>query len=335
MKLKIGIVIVIIILVVLVLASFSSFKQLKIVELGDLTYEELCKTNRDMWMEMEPWRNGKKISDERCFGCMVGENHFCNVEEYIEYVKILSNSKDEIQNDMGHMMSDAMTAHAGDNSFVDVMIYRVDFENEKINENSYNLIFKIKDSMTREAVSNLEIVHDKIMHVIVVRNDLEYFDHIHPEEKEKGVYVVPYTFYVPGNYRIWADFTKDGMQHIVDFDTSIVGATQTNEPDRLHGLNVVMNLQKAGVGETSKIEFLVTDSNNKAVPIIEKFLAANAHLIILDEKLDNFGHAHDEEFDRDNILLFDYKFKNSGVHKLWVQFSVNGNTITKEFGVEV
>ena len=90
MKLKIGIVIVIIILVVLVLASFSSFKQLKIVELGDLTYELLCKTNRDMWMEMEPWRNGKKISDERCFGCMVGENHFCNVEEYIEYVKILS-----------------------------------------------------------------------------------------------------------------------------------------------------------------------------------------------------------------------------------------------------
>ncbi len=61
----------------------------KVTELGDNSYEELCEKNGDMWMEMEPWINGEKISDEECYGCMIGENHFCDVNNYIEYIKKL------------------------------------------------------------------------------------------------------------------------------------------------------------------------------------------------------------------------------------------------------
>lgn len=321
----------VIILIVLTLFLFSFFRQPRVTELGNMDYEELCKVNKNMWMEMEPYRNGKKISEEKCFGCMIGVNHFCKAEEYIYYIKDLSNKEET--NDM-MMVHNTMTAHAGNKNSVDVYTYNVGFSKNKVNENLYNLVFTIKDIISGEFVADLDTVHDKIMHVVLVKNDLKYFDHIHPQQVD-GKFIVPYYFFSPGNYRIWIDFTIDGMQHIVDFDTNIENVKRISEPDKIYGLNVEMNLQKKEIGETSKIEFLVTDLNNKPIPIIEKFLAASAHMIVIDKSLDEFGHAHDGEFNKDNVLSFEYEFKNKGIHKLWLQFSTNGNIITKEFEVLV
>lgn len=305
----------------------------KVVELGDNSYEELCKKNRDVWMEMEFVIDGKKISDEKCFGCMIDDNHFCKVNEYIEHIKGFSNGE-EINDKMMH---NAMTAHAGDEDSVDVMMYNVDFERGNfIVGNPTELKFNIKDSMTGESVSDLEIMHEKIMHVVLVRNDLKYFDHVHPQKIEKGVFVVSYIFSAPGKYRIWIDFTKDGMQHIVDFDIIVSGDVKYEESDRTSGLNIEMTApQNIETNEPSIIEFAVRDENNNLVKITEKFLAANAHMIVINKSLDEFGHSHDEKIDGDNILSFEYVFEKTGPHKLWVQFSVNENVITKEFEVEV
>lgn len=247
-------------------------------------------------------------------------------------VKSFPNDK-EMDNQMIHSM-DAMIAHAGNENSVDVMMYNFEFKKEKINENLYNLIFIIKNSMSGEMVSDLDIVHDKIMHVVLVRKDLKYFDHIHPQQID-GKFIVPYSFYSPGDYRIWIDFTVDGMQYIIDFDTSVKDVKEVSEPDKLDKLNVEMDLEKEKFSDNYEIEFTITDSNNNPVHITEKFLAANAHMIVVDEILDEFGHAHDENFDKDNVLSFEYKFKNKGIHKMWVQFSVNENVIIKEFEVEV
>lgn len=91
MKLKIIFITGIIIVAVVALISFYYSQQPKIAELGNLTYEELCKKNRDVWMEMEPVIDGKKISNEKCFGCMIGKNHFCDVNDYVNYIKNLKN----------------------------------------------------------------------------------------------------------------------------------------------------------------------------------------------------------------------------------------------------
>ncbi len=58
-------------------------------ELGSLGFQELCQQNGDQWMEMEPIKEGKMLSAQKCFGCMIGENHFCSGEEYSAYINTL------------------------------------------------------------------------------------------------------------------------------------------------------------------------------------------------------------------------------------------------------
>ncbi|MEK6872462.1 MAG: hypothetical protein AABW90_00435, partial [Nanoarchaeota archaeon] len=191
------------------------------------------------------------------------------------------------------------------------------------------------DKESNKPISNLEVVHDKIMHVILIRKDLKYFDHIHPIQKELGTFSVPYSFYAPGEYRIWMDFTVNGIPHIVDFDTIVSGNSENTKLDSLNGLKVNINTDNIKIGEPTKFDFTVIDNNNNSVQIKEKFLAANAHLIVIDENLDKFGHVHDEKIDGDNILSFEYVFQETGLHKLWAQFSAENITRTKEFKIMV
>lgn len=81
--------IVIVILLIILILWFAVFREPRVTELGNLTYEELCKGNGDQWMEMEPTSKGKMTSDTMCFGCMIADNHFCSVDEYIGYIKSL------------------------------------------------------------------------------------------------------------------------------------------------------------------------------------------------------------------------------------------------------
>ncbi|MBI4010199.1 MAG: hypothetical protein HY361_03355 [Candidatus Aenigmarchaeota archaeon] len=81
--------IVIIALLIISFLLFSFFRKPRSTELGNLTFEELCKNNGDQWMEMEETRKGKPTSTSMCSGCMIADNHFCDVDEYIEYVKKL------------------------------------------------------------------------------------------------------------------------------------------------------------------------------------------------------------------------------------------------------
>ncbi len=342
MKTKSIMIISTVLVVVLLVVTFSiSSNNVRITDIAGMTFQELCEKNSDMWMNMEAWIGGEKISDNMCYGCMINDNHFCTAKEYVEYIKKMqgTNSMDAMMDDgmgMMHTMA-AMTAHAGNENSVDVMMYNVEFERGSFSVgNQTELKFIIKDSMTGESVSDLEIMHEKIMHVVLVRKDLKYFDHIHPIQIQEGVFSVPYSFYAPGEYRIWIDFTVDGMQHIVDFDTTVSGTSETAQPDRVGNLNIEMKLsEKIEMGKSIKLDFIITDSSNKPVLITEEFLAANAHMIVVDESLDEFGHAHDENFDKDNVISFGYSFKTSSLHKLWIQFSVNGKTIIKEFEVKV
>ncbi len=336
MKAKHGILIILVLIVAA--GALISLRQPRSADITGLTYEQLCNKNGDQWMVMEPWVDGKKISDTPCAGCMIADNHFCTTEEYTGYIKTLQPGGQSNTMETEHPMEhNAMTAHAGSKNSVGIHIYNIEFVRSNfVSGEQSELIFKIKDS-SGNPVSDIEIVHDKIMHIVLVRSDLKYFDHIHPEQKELGAFSVPYTFYSPGNYRIWIDFTIDGMQHIVDFDASVSGTLVSPEPDKMQGISVIMLDPLDSViksGEVTELRFSVEESG-MPVEIIEKFLDANAHMIAIDEELEEFNHMHDEELDGDNILSFQHIFDKMGKYKLWVQFSVGGRVRTAEFLVDV
>ena len=299
---------------------------------GDLEFKQMCQDVGYEWMLMKPTKDGKIIKEEdSCWGCMVELEHICDKEEFNRMMK---NDMETGMHSMQHM---AMTAHGGTRSSVDIHMYKVGFIRPDVQPVKEGLLrFTINDIQFKNPISDIEIVHDKIMHVVIVRNDLKHFDHIHPEAIEPGVFAVPYTFSSSGIYRIWIDFTIDGMQHIVDFEINVPSNVEVEEKSNLDEIEVNANLPKEiTAGKETELKFEIFDNDNKPVPITEKFLAANAHLIAIDEALEEFNHNHDENFDKDNKLIFKHTFTKSGKYRLWAQFSVEGKVKTASFDIEV
>lgn len=299
----------------------------------DLEFKKMCQDAGYEWMLMKPTKDGKIIKEAKsCLGCMVeGVEHVCDMEKFEEMMKT---GMETGMNSMQHM---AMTAHAGNRNSVDVYMYKVGFARPNAEAGKESLLrFTINEMHSGKPISNLGIVHDKIMHVVLVRNDLKHFDHVHPEMNEAGIFSAPYIFSSSGLYRIWVDFTIDGMQHIIDFDINVPSNLEAGEKDMLNGIKVNFKSPKEIMaGKEIDLEFEIFDENNKPIAITEKFLGANAHLIDIDEKLEEFDHNHDEKFDKDNVISFRHEFSKSGRHRLWVQFLVNNRVKTASFDLMV
>ncbi len=331
----------IILAVLAALSIISVTTKSKITESSGLSYQELCVKNGDQWMVMEPWRDGKKMPGEPCTGCMIGGNHYCSQEEYLDHIKKMRSSDLDMQNHMNEMMEQmddmdhgmihtANVVNGGNLNQIESEDFVIKFNRERLRENA--LEFEILQD--GKPVNNLEIVHEKIMHVILVRNDLEYFDHLHPEKTGDGKYAISFEFLSGGSYRLWTDFTVTGKQKIISFDFE-VSASEKPGRDKLGGLEVKMvGASEIISGKQLELKFEVLENGNK-VPIKEKFLGANAHIIGISQDLDEFGHMHDEDVDGDNLLEFNHVFSKKGLHKIWVQFSVYGLDRTAEFSINV
>ena len=289
-------------------------------------FESLCKEYGHMWMHMAPMMNGDIISKEACWGCMPdAKNHICDEKEYTSYLDKHADDMMDMHDKMMKMMhGKTMKAHAGMKNNVEIHDDLVTFDHPAYRTGEdKSLTFVITDQESNTPVTDLEIVHEKPMHVILMRKDLTYFDHLHPR-LEKNKWVVPYTFLAPGEYRVWVDFTDDDMQHLIDFDFVVSGETIREEPNRLDGLHAEMHAPNhISTGEDISLDFSVSDENGP-VPITETFLGADAHLIIVDETLEEFIHDHDMSADNDNTLSFMPAFTKPGKHVAWVQFSVGG-----------
>ena len=56
------------------------------------------------------------------------------------------------------------------------------------------------------ATVELQLLHEKKMHVIIVKNDLSLFYHIHPTQSVSGEYSVPFNFNYGGDYIVFVDY---------------------------------------------------------------------------------------------------------------------------------
>ena len=78
-------------------------------------------------------------------------------------------------------------------------------------------------------IKEFELVHDKLMHLVIVGEDLSYFAHIHPTlESTKGSFTITHTFPKSGKYKLWVDFKpKGGTQNVQAFMVDVKGLPAT------------------------------------------------------------------------------------------------------------
>lgn len=209
--------------------------------------------------------------------------------------------------------------------------------------------FSIQDSKGN-VVKDFAITHTKLMHIIVVRKDLAYFQHVHPEfNKETGVFMLKdLTFPNDGVYRIFADFVPSNTQTptTISEDTS-VGIIENYKPEILgseekakifNDINVsLMTDGNLKSGEESMLMFNLSQ-NGKPITDLETYLGALGHSVILREENLDFIHAHPVEninMTQNGNVNFMVDFPEAGKYKIFTQFQRNGEVFTTDFIVSV
>jgi len=164
------------------------------------------------------------------------------------------------------------------------------------------LAFTVKDKQGG-VVKDLQIVHEKPMHLLVVSKDLAEFYHIHPEQSAEGSYHVQHVFPNGGEYRLYADFTpKEATQVVEQIDVKVAGTERARVPlvaDQKFektggGLRVVMKADGAiKGGQELMLNFAAFDAGtNKPATDLQNYLGELAHFVIVSEDMKDFVHAH-------------------------------------------
>ena len=196
-----------------------------------------------------------------------------------------------------------------------------------------------------QPVTDFDVEHERRMHVIVARDDLTGFQHVHPEMDASGEWSVPVRFAKPGSYRVFADFSSDGTSLTLS-DSMLApgeaGAEQLPPIETIAtsdgGYDVELEAGEVAAGGEAELEFTVT-RNGKPVEI-QPYLGADGHLVALREGDLAYLHVHPlsdisgGKGGTGEPIAFAATFPTAARYRLYLQFKVDGRVETVEFTEE-
>ena len=191
------------------------------------------------------------------------------------------------------------------NAAVSDSAFKVDFKTERGQIQAgapAMLVFTVKDSKNA-VVKDLQVVHEKPMHLLIVSKDLSEFYHVHPEPSADGSYRVQHTFPNGGDYKFYADFTPPNAKQVVErIDVKVSGTERTKVAlvadtkleKSVDGVKVTMKPSaKIEAGQELTLDFAVFDAKTgKPATDLQNYLGELAHFVIISEDLVDFVHAH-------------------------------------------
>ena len=149
--------------------------------------------------------------------------------------------------------------------------------------------------------SALHYEHEKLMHVIGVRDDMNEFFHIHPEpSSETGVLETWYMFKNPGRYKMWSEISYNGENHAFghsEFNVEGEGERYHKEVSFLKSVTVdgyktfLYDSEPIVKGENTELAFDVYDGGGIQVSM-EPFLGTDMHLTVIKDDWKQFIHTH-------------------------------------------
>ncbi len=198
------------------------------------------------------------------------------------------------------------------------------------------LRFFVNEKPRGNPVDRLQVEHEKLIHVIGVRDDLSGFFHVHPEKAGPGMWAVTLTLTNAGNYKIWSDVKYHGVSYAFGHPLlTIAGPLTPSQADHhpkdtveTSGYEVAINHAETFVaGRTNQFQFSIRDSHGGRVTT-ENFLGAPMHLVIMRDDLSTCLHAHpDHRIAGDPRISFTQVFPQEGTYKLFAQFRPAGTPL--------
>jgi len=207
-----------------------------------------------------------------------------------------------------------------------------------------NLTFMIHDANDK-MVREFDETHERKMHLIVVRDGLDIFAHVHPEISPAGMITISHTFPVPGRYLLYADHKPLNGAPATPMATVEVAGDPPPAPKlkpdvpgtiKADSLQAKITVTNAQASKETPITFDLFNENGQAVNDLEPYLGAMGHLVILSADGKQFVHAHpDDGSAKSNKVAFGAHFPNAGIYKGWGQFKRVGTVHTIPFVIEV
>ncbi len=208
------------------------------------------------------------------------------------------------------------------------------------------LLFRIENPKDNgKNVNHYEIVHEKLFHMFVVSQDLQYFLHDHPVLQPDGTFIFHEKFPKPGMYRILGDFyPTGGTPQLVAQTVVVPGAPGQEIPlaepklkpelGSYHAENtdveLTMDPPEPIVGLKTLLFF-----HFKQTEGMEKYIGAWAHMLIASDDLVDMIHDHPFIADGGPQMQFNIIFPRAHTYKIWIQFMRQGVINTVAFTVPV
>lgn len=238
----------------------------------------------------------------------------------------------------------------------------------------FTLTVTIQKADGKIPVTAFDEVHTKLLHFILVSDDLTQFIHVHPDYQGNGVFVLK-DLVLPtvANYVTFADFTPTGDHlHFVRNTIAVNGAADQKPNLVVSPADVIVgdlkvslvNTEALKAGSEIHLQFHVVDAKTGAdINTLDEYLGAAGHLVIIDPTAQVYIHTHPAGHDMDAMngmsgmgdmatptaamsgmdmpaqygpnLDFMAEFPSIGLWSMWLQIQYKGDIYTFPFVVDV
>lgn len=240
-------------------------------------------------------------------------------------------SAQEHQNDENHGEEDGSSHEHGSHSQHEDHSEVITFVQS--DENEIKIFLKDKAG---NPVNDLEVNHEKLLHLIIVDERLQKYYHVHPEQSGNGEFRIG-NMLPEGFYKAFIDIKPKNLGFHAEPIPFVVGtpsgSTNNEElkPDNtltqhIDGETVTLNMSSFDVNKPVTLAFDLDKTN------LTPYLGAMGHVVILDETAQKFLHVHPANHEDP---VFETEFKQPGIYKIWAEFKQHGKVRAFPFVVEI
>jgi len=170
------------------------------------------------------------------------------------------------------------------------------------------LLLKISHPGTRETIKKFEAVHERQYHLFVISQDMEYFQHIHPEQQADGTWAIDVLLPKAGYYKVLSDFMPGGgapqflaRPLITDgYTGDLANDSARLTPDTVLTKAVAditatlaFDPPAFAAGQYGHLNFHLTDTTSgRPIADLQTYLGAFGHTLIMSEDMVNYVHSH-------------------------------------------
>jgi hypothetical protein len=185
-------------------------------------------------------------------------------------------------------------------------------------------------------ITTYAVVHDRPLHLVVVRRDLSGYQHLHPAMAADGTWSIDLSLSAPGSYRAIADFTAivggRPVATTLGTDLSVGGSyAPVALPAPVRQVttdNFTVSYDGTPrTGSTQPILVGVTAPGGRSAAL-EPYLGTYGHLVVIRQGDVGYVHVHPEPELVDGKVKFWLAAPSPGTYRMFFDFQVAGTVHT-------